>query len=40
MRIQGWCTVCRKIKHVRAHAPPVNSIAWGVCRDCEEEQHG
>lgn len=42
MRIQGYCTSCRKIRYVRVHVVPLNSIAWGVCRECEEKgaKHG
>lgn len=36
MKIQGYCTECRKIRYVRVRVVPVNSIAWGVCGDCEE----
>ena len=42
MKVIGWCTECRKAKHVRVSGPGMvtlarSGLATGVCSECEEK---
>lgn len=36
MKIQGYCTVCHKIKRVTVQVMTAKGVALGTCDDCAE----